>query len=258
MKNCIAIAVASLLLGACGGGDGSAGTCSGSAAYCADNGSANNATQSLCGVDVGPNRLSGPVTDVHDGDTITLSAAGQVYKIRLDSIDAPELAQPFGSESRTALHNAVFGKAVRVAYAKTDQYGRIVGAVFTDTCQYVNLTQVATGMAWFYKAYQCEISASTRAQFAAAQASADSANLGLWSQPNPQAPWVFRNGFDPATPTCTSDAPVFTLAYQVDRRWQAASATPSNPGNDGFNFGEGARHFVGVDLHAQLARNLGG
>lgn len=165
--------------------------------------------ETLCGIDVGLQRLEGSVSEVHDGDTITLTSAGTVYKIRLDSIDAPELAQPFGSSSQSTLANTVLGKSVRVAYTKKDQYDRIVGAVFTDSCQYVNLNQVATGAAWFYKAYQCEVSAAVRAQFVKAQDNAINAKIGLWAQSDPEAPWFYRNGTEPVTPTCTSDLPIW-------------------------------------------------
>lgn len=224
MKIIIGSTFVSLLLLACGGGGGNSGICSGGAAYCAEfatNGTSNGpvttpivSTQAvtLCDVAVGPKLLVGSITDVHDGDSITLSVSGVVYKIRLDSIDAPELAQQFGNESRSALQNSVLGKTVRVAYAKTDQYDRIVGAVFTDTCQYVNLNQVATGMAWFYKAYQCETSATLRSQFAVAQDSAVRGKLGLWSQTSPVAPWFFRNGVEPATPVCSTDSPYWGVS----------------------------------------------
>jgi len=43
--------------------------------------------------------LHGIVTEVQDGDSVTLLAAGTSYKIRLVDIDAPELAQPRGKDS---------------------------------------------------------------------------------------------------------------------------------------------------------------
>ena len=208
-------ALAIALLAGCGGGGGGGGAsssaaCTGSAcnpAQTSQNQSTSAASDTtLCGVDVGPKLLEGAVTSVHDGDTITLSSGGAVYHIRLDSIDAPELAQPFGNTSQSTLASAVLGKPVKVAYTKTDQYDRIVGAVFTDSCQYVNLNQVSTGMAWFYKAYQCEISAAVRAQFLQAQGSASADDLGLWAQVDPEAPWFYRNGNEPVTPVCKSDA----------------------------------------------------
>ena len=198
----------------CGGGSSDAGSMPAACAASTCNPTQTSQSQSvsaassatLCGINVGPKLLEGAVTSVHDGDTITLSSGGATYHIRLDSIDAPELAQAYGSASQSTLAGAVLGKQVRVAYSKTDQYDRIVGAVFTNSCQYVNLNQVSAGMAWFYKAYQCEISAPVRLKFSQAQGSAAVADLGLWAQVDPEAPWFFRNGFEPVTPVCKSDA----------------------------------------------------
>ena len=47
--------------------------------------------------------LLGTVIAVHDGDTITLKNESGQKKIRLAGIDAPELNQPYGVESRGAL-----------------------------------------------------------------------------------------------------------------------------------------------------------
>jgi endonuclease YncB( thermonuclease family) len=45
--------------------------------------------------------ISGRVVGVADGDTLTvLDASKQQHKIRLDGIDAPEKAQPFGQRSK--------------------------------------------------------------------------------------------------------------------------------------------------------------
>lgn len=209
----VASAITTLLLTACGGGGPNAGTCLGSAEVCNAGSSGDTESPSvptlgkLCGFDVGPQTLTGVVVSVHDGDTARISSGGTEYSIRLDSIDAPELAQPYGSTAQAALSNLIKDKNVTVAYSKSDQYGRIVGAIFTESCQYANLQQVATGMAWFYKAYQCEISASARLAFQQAQDNAVTNQLGLWAQTDPEAPWFFRNGNEPVTPTCTSDLP---------------------------------------------------
>ena len=187
----ISLALSSLLLVACGGGDGSPGARSGS-----NDLTAGSAT--LCGQEVGPNLIEGSVSKVHDGDTITVNGES----IRLDSIDAPELAQAYGAQAQASLSRLVMGQAVKVAFSKADQYGRIVGAVFTPACLYVNLEQVATGAAWFYRAYQCEVSAATRLQLDRAETAARSARLGLWAEPAPIAPWVFRNASNPEIPVC--------------------------------------------------------
>ncbi|MCX8521883.1 MAG: thermonuclease family protein [Rhodoferax sp.] len=161
----------------------------------------------LCGVDVGSLAINGTVVNVHDGDTLTVSANGRRYTVRLDSLDAPEMDQSFGELSGADLRNKLLNQNVRVRYAKTDKYGRTVGAVFTDSCEYINLAQVRSGMAWFYKAYRCEISAGLRQKFAAAQQSARAGRKGLWAETKPVAPWVFRNAYDPVPPTCSSPLP---------------------------------------------------
>jgi len=144
------------------------------------------------------------VSSVHDGDTITVN--GQ--SIRLDSIDAPELDQAYGHSSRDHLAALVLGQSVTVTYAKTDLYGRVVGTVFKSDCSNANLNQVASGAAWYYEAYKCEIDIRQRTAFAAAQASARKAALGLWGAPA-TAPWVFRNGVEAKVPaSCPNgDAP---------------------------------------------------
>lgn len=171
-------------LSACGGGDG--------ASFASATGA------KFCGVSVGPDRLSGTVTSVNDGDT--LSVAGQ--SIRLDSIDAPELDQVYGEASRDQLAAWVLGQRVTITYAKTDRYDRVVGTVFTSDCRNTNLRLVTSGAAWYYEAYRCEIDSRQRTAFATAQGLAKAAALGLWAAPA-VAPWMHRNGLDPKVPeTC--------------------------------------------------------
>ena len=191
-----------LILAACGGGGGSDGTT-------AQNPPPLDAKASqLCGYEVGAQRLTGLVISVHDGDTVRIRGSGTgngtEHSVRLDGIDAPELSQAFGAQSQAALSAQVLNQSVQVAYSKTDQYGRIVGAVFTQDCEYANLHQVQAGLAWFYRAYQCELASATRAAFSLAEDQAQQGALGLWAQGAPVAPWVYRNGVDPAVPTCAN------------------------------------------------------
>ena len=55
--------------------------------------------------------ITGKVVSVADGDTITVLDADKTqHKIRLNGIDAPEKAQPFGQRSKQSLSDLVFGK----------------------------------------------------------------------------------------------------------------------------------------------------
>jgi endonuclease YncB( thermonuclease family) len=77
--------------------------------------------------------LTGRVVNVADGDTVTvLDANHQQHKIRLQGIDAPEKAQPFGQRSKESLSAMVFNKDVRVEWEKRDKYKRIVGKVWVQ------------------------------------------------------------------------------------------------------------------------------
>ena len=175
------IFIFSMALSACGGGDGA------SFAPPTDN--------THCGVSVGTLRITGNVTSVHDGDTITVGGES----IRLASIDAPELDQAYGQQSRAHLAAMVLGQSVTVTYAQKDQYDRVLGTVFKPDCSQVNLNQVASGAAWYYEAYKCDIDLRQRQAYASAHAAARSAKKGLWATPA-VAPWVHRNGVEAKVP----------------------------------------------------------
>lgn len=75
----------------------------------------------------------GIVTNVHDGDTLTVALCGDMsvpVGVRLYGIDAPELRQTYGIEARDALRAMLpVGHAVQVVALGTDRYGRVVGLV---------------------------------------------------------------------------------------------------------------------------------
>ena len=127
------------------------------------------------------------VVGVHDGDTITcLDENNQQQKVRLASIDAPEVGQEYGRASREALAAMVFGKTIAVADEGRDQYGRWIGTVSVDGVD-VNRQMIATGNAWHYTEF------SNDSTLAALQEQARTQKIGLWSQPDPIPPWQFRH-----------------------------------------------------------------
>ena len=136
--------------------------------------------------------LEGLVVGVADGDTITvLDQQKNTYKIRLQGIDAPEKKQAFGEKSKQSLHSLVHSKKVRIEYDKEDKYGRIVGKVTVgdlDIC----LQQLTLGLAWHYKKYQNEQSASDQAVYSDTELKSKTLKLGLWGDDAPMPPWEFR------------------------------------------------------------------
>jgi endonuclease YncB( thermonuclease family) len=132
------------------------------------------------------------VVGVTDGDTITvLDSANTQYKVRLAGIDAPEKAQAFGQASKQALSDYVYDRHVRIEWEKVDRYKRIIGKVSTSGND-VNLRQINLGLAWHYKKYSSEQSEYDARTYADAESSARSRRMGLWAEPTPVEPWVWR------------------------------------------------------------------
>ena len=126
------------------------------------------------------------VVGVHDGDTLTcLDETNTQQKVRLAEIDAPELGQDYGKVSREALAEMVFGKTVTVTEEGKDRYGRWIAHLQLSGVD-VNRQMVATGNAWHYADYSRDTTLATL------QTDAQTRRLGLWSQPEPVAPWDFR------------------------------------------------------------------
>jgi len=136
--------------------------------------------------------LSARVVGVSDGDTITvLDNNNSQYKVRLSGIDAPEKKQPFGQASKQSLSELVYDKQVIVDWHKNDRYGRIVGKVLLNRAD-INLMQVKRGLAWHYTKYQKEQPSEDRLIYLNALKDAQKAKQGLWTEPNPIAPWDWR------------------------------------------------------------------
>ncbi|MCB2141137.1 thermonuclease family protein [bacterium] len=132
--------------------------------------------------------IVGKVVGVADGDTITVLENRTQYKIRLYGIDTPESHQDFGNRAKQFTSDLVYGKQVRVVTKDIDRYGRIVGMVYVgDVC--VNESLVESGMAWVYRKY-CRM--ETCGSWLDLESQAMDGDIGLWSHPNPVAPWEYR------------------------------------------------------------------
>lgn len=129
---------------------------------------------------------SGKVVNVHDGDTVTvLTPNNAQVKIRLAALDAPELKQAFGARSKQSLADMVYGKNVEVSGSRKDRYGRTLAKLWLDGVD-INLAQIERGLAWHYLRYD-----KNRA-YTKAENDARAAQVGLWADANPVAPWVYR------------------------------------------------------------------
>lgn len=130
--------------------------------------------------------ISGKVIRVSDGDTILLQSGSQRIKVRMCGIDAPELKQSYGKDSKNYLENRILNKNVDIKVINEDKYGRKVGKVFYKNKD-INLEMIETGNAWFY-----EYHAKREKEYRKAFKNAQEQKLGLWKEKNPQNPRNFR------------------------------------------------------------------
>jgi micrococcal nuclease len=67
------------------------------------------------------------VTRVVDGDTYEVLVGGQLVRVRLLGVDAPESGQPFGPQASDSARAVLQGRVVRLRRVSTDLYGRALG-----------------------------------------------------------------------------------------------------------------------------------
>jgi endonuclease YncB( thermonuclease family) len=92
------------------------------------------------------------VIRVVDGDTFEIINNGKKQTCRLENIDAPELKQNFGTNSRDSLQQLILGKELQINIITTDIYGRnVVKAVINN--QSIDKIMVQNGWAWHYTLY---------------------------------------------------------------------------------------------------------
>jgi endonuclease YncB( thermonuclease family) len=132
------------------------------------------------------------VIRVIDGDSLRVreSRTHRTHELRLAGIDAPELGQPWGVQSRTALRRMVEGRQVMVEVVDRDRYGRLVARVWHGRT-YVNAAMTEAGHAWAFSRYLPD------KEIRQGHDTARTARRGLWSLPPeqriPPATWRARH-----------------------------------------------------------------
>jgi endonuclease YncB( thermonuclease family) len=131
--------------------------------------------------------FSGTVVGIADGDTIKVLHENKVESIRLKGIDCPEKRQPFGMRAKQFASNMCFGKEVTISEGKRDKYKRLVADVILPDGRILNQELVRSGFAWWYKQFSPHDEILNQLELQARQA-----HLGLWGEPHPEPPWLFR------------------------------------------------------------------
>ena len=130
--------------------------------------------------------VQGRALAIADGDSFDLRTSDRRrVSVRLFGIDAPEGSQACGRESRDALKREIRGRPLELRVVETDQYGRLVGDLYRDGT-WINEIQVSRGWAWHYTRY------SDHPALARAEREARAARRGLWREPHPTPPWIWR------------------------------------------------------------------
>jgi micrococcal nuclease len=133
------------------------------------------------------------VESCNDGDTCRIMQDGRVFKVRLLGIDAPELDQPFGQESRDFLLSLLSGKELRL-----DCHGqsgrREACAIFVGSTD-IQLEMVKAGWA-------VDSPRHSGGKYGPAEHEAKRKGLGMWKSKDLLSPhcWRLRQ-----TPECVQN-----------------------------------------------------
>jgi len=131
--------------------------------------------------------LSVLAVSITDGDTFVARGEAVTFKVRLHGIDAPEKGQDFSKRSKERLGELCRNAPLRVRLLNKDGFGRWVAEVYDKNGRHVNAEMVACGLAWHFKKY------SQDPELDRLERVARRGSIGLWSLPDPQAPWEFRS-----------------------------------------------------------------
>ena len=134
----------------------------------------------------------GVIINVVDGDTVYLLNNNQdKLKVRLHHIDAPELDQSYGKESKFVLQQLILHKKVTVIGDKKDKYKRLLGVISLDETD-INLEMIKAGAAWHFKKYAKFDQAQDQYQiYDENEHQAKLKKIGLWKE-NAISPWLWR------------------------------------------------------------------
>ena len=132
----------------------------------------------------------GKVVRVTDGDTImVLSKEGDLSRIRLYGVDAPESAQKGGAAATRFAESLASFKEVDILVQDKDQYGRSVALVRLPDGKLLNEELIRSGHAWVYRSY-CDQPICL--SWLALEKEAKEQRLGLWQDKKPMPPWQWR------------------------------------------------------------------
>ncbi|MEM6614504.1 MAG: thermonuclease family protein [Cyanobacteria bacterium P01_C01_bin.72] len=136
---------------------------------------------------------------IYDGDTLRVTRGNEELRIRICGIDAPEIKQPLGIESRDYLRSLIDqgNGTIHVLPIEQDRYGRTVAELWIPIKPdyegqiHLNTAMVEAGYAYHYQQYSGNCESADNLGWAEKIARED--KLGVWNG-NHQKPWDWRKG----------------------------------------------------------------
>ena len=140
---------------------------------------------------VSASSLQGKVVEVLDGESLTVMSVNQPLKVKLIAVAAPASKQPFADVAQQHLSDLVGGKYVTVYFTSLNHENFVVGRVVAKQMD-VGEQMIRDGVAWYDKSEASNLSEVERQEYLGSEQAARSEARGLWTDPNPVAPWDFR------------------------------------------------------------------
>lgn len=141
------------------------------------------------------------VRKVVDADTLIVNIGGTLERVRLASVDSPEVypksrVEPYGPEASAYAKELLTGRyvALEVAAQPRDRFGRLIATVYMQDGRDVALLLLQAGLAEVTPEF---LESKHVLLYSAALQGAQSAKKGLWSERN--IPFVDKNCSDFAT-----------------------------------------------------------
>ena len=127
------------------------------------------------------------VVGIIDGNTLEVLNGHHAERIRLSGIDCPEKGQAYGQKAKNAVADLAFRKEVTIQTHGHDKYQRTLGDVLLPDGMNLNQELVKQGWCWWYRKY-----APGDTVLEQLEQEARDAKRGLWADPAPVPPWVYR------------------------------------------------------------------
>lgn|GEM_PF-710426 len=182
--------------------------------------------------------FTGKCINIDDGNIIVVMKGNDAVRVRLAGIACPEPGQSFHDEAVQFISNLILGKDIFVDEKTLDYDKRHVSSVKIDGKE-VSLELIKVGLAWYYD----KISKNT--ELASAEQAARKQKLGIWSQPNPEAPWDYKRAMTGIVP----------IGMKADEKDSAKSSSASKSSDYGFAPSGGSDNTSAPDGNDTLSGN---